>query len=304
MAILSFWDNGFLLSESVIARDYSGLADKIWNNKEEMTFSLEKEQMLLGFCVTANEPLTELFQSPFWVVRFRFANVDTMHGEAQQDLLIQLFEALQTYMDEHKGYYNVRVPSHIVDAVKAYNSVLKEGFFCGGTIEELICGKTVKLEKREDLEVFWADASYIQKHKELLSQMTFESFKSYQGQYHISPITQEKAGTIYENWIQTSLEQCDKNRVIVAEHDNRPIGFVTVVEAEAALEGVLSAVDDNYRKFGAYRAMISSIVNEAAKKGKAFITSTQFDNYIVQGVWNSIGLKPYYSIYNIHIDKR
>ena len=134
--------------------------------------------------------------------------------------------------------------------------------------------------------------------------MTFESFKSYQGQYHISPITQEKAGVIYENWIQTSLEQCDKNRVIVAEHDNRPIGFVTVVEAEAALEGVLSAVDDNYRKFGAYRAMISSIVNEAAKKGKAFITSTQFDNYIVQGVWNSIGLKPYYSIYNIHIDKR
>ncbi|MDO4514843.1 MAG: GNAT family N-acetyltransferase [Lachnospiraceae bacterium] len=304
MSIVSFWDNGFLLSESVITRDYSGLADKIWNNKEEMTFFLEKEQMLLGFCVTANEPLTELFQSPFWVVRFRFANVDTMHGEAQLAMMLDLFEELQKYIEKHRGYYNLRIPSHIVDAVKAYNSVVKDSIFCGGTIEEMISGKTVPFEQREELKVFWADSQYIKNHKELLSQMTFESFKSYQGQYHISPVTQDKAGMIYENWIQKSLEQCDKNRVIVAEHDNRPIGFVTVVEADSAVEGVLSAVDNQFRKFGAYRAMISAIVNDAATRSKAFITSTQFDNFIVQGVWNSIGLKPYYSIYNIHVDKR
>lgn len=61
-------------------------------------------------------------------------------------------------------------------------------------------------------------------------------------------------------------------------------------------------MDAKYRKLGAYRAMISFLVNYAYENNKSFVTSTQFDNYIVQGVWNSIGLKPFYSIYNFHID--
>ena len=135
-------------------------------------------------------------------------------------------------------------------------------------------------------------------------EMTLESFKTYQGQYHISPITEKKAGQIYENWIKYSLDHCNGKDIVVAEYNQIPIGFVTIAEKESAVEGVLSAVQSEYRQFGAYRAMISFLVNDAFEKEKSFITSTQFDNFIVQGVWNSIGLKPFYSIYNFHIDKR
>lgn len=304
MAVLSFWDNGILLAESFISRNYSSLADRIAESEEELTESVKSGNMLVGFCVAANEPLTELFGFPVWVVRFRFANVDTMHTEEQETMLVALFEKLNEYMNSHSGYYNLRIPSHIVDAVKAYNQVVREGFFCGGTIEEFISGQEVSILKKEGLKVFWADAAYIQKHKTLLTQMTYDSFKSYQGQYHISPVTQEKAGLIYENWIRNSLEHLENNRVIVAEFEKNPIGFVTVYEGETAVEGVLSAVDDRFRKYGAYRTMISAIVNDAFGRDKAFITSTQMDNFIVQGVWNSIGLRPYYSIYNIHVDRR
>jgi hypothetical protein len=50
--------------------------------------------------------------------------------------------------------------------------------------------------------------------------------------------------------------------------------------------------------------MISFGVNYATENHKDFVTSTQFDNFIVQGVWASIGLKPFYSIYNVHLDRR
>ena len=100
------------------------------------------------------------------------------------------------------------------------------------------------------------------------------------------------------------MDHCNGKDIVVAEYNQIPIGFVTIAEKESAVEGVLSAVQSEYRQFGAYRAMISFLVNDAFEKEKSFITSTQFDNFIVQGVWNSIGLKPFYSIYNFHIDKR
>ena len=260
--------------------------------------------MLYGFHITTNSPLTELFKRPFYVVRFTFANVNTMHNAKQEVCMIELLKKLKEKIQQQKGYYNFRIPSHIVDLVKGYNEVFKEGYFCGGTVEEVISGKIVENKLKDGLRVFFADLDYINKHKKTLLDMTFQSFQSYQGQYHISPVTEEKAGEIYENWIHYSLEHCDGQDVVIAEYDNRPIGFVTILEKENAVEGVLSAVESEYRKFGAYRAMISYIVNYAQKKGKSFITSTQFDNFIVQGVWNSIGLKPFYSIYNFHIDKK
>lgn len=304
MSKVSFIDQGAVLSACFIARDYAPLADRIVREKEQLTDYREQDGLLAGYQVNTNRPLTELFASPFLVVRFAFSGIDTMHDEAQEKLLIELFDSLKTYMETHRGYYNLRIPSHIVDAIKAYNRVMTGGIFCGGTVEELIAGKQVELRMKEGLSVFWADQEYVNRYKELLLNMTLESFRTYQGQYHISPVTQDKAGIIYENWIRQSLEHCQDHTVIVAQYGDRPIGFVTVEESETAVDGILSAVDDTYRQYGAYRSMITSIVNYAYEKQKAFITSTQFDNFIVQGVWNSIGLKPYYSIYNFHMDKR
>ncbi len=304
MAKVSFIDQGSALSACFIARDYKPLAERIAKEKEKITCYIERDGVIAGYQVASNHPLTELFESPFFAVRFLFAGIDTMHGEEQEKILVELFTSLKEYMDSHKGYYNLRIPSHIVDAIKAYNQVMSGGWFCGGTVEELISGKQVELRMKEGLSVFWADQAYVDRHKDLLLEMTLESFRTYQGQYHISPATQDKAGIIYENWIRQSLDNCREHTVMVAQYEDRPIGFVTVEESETAVDGILSAVDNTYRQYGAYRAMITSIVNYAHEKQKAFITSTQFDNFIVQGVWNSIGLKPYYSIYNFHIDKR
>ena len=145
---------------------------------------------------------------------------------------------------------------------------------------------------------------YLEKYKAELLEMTLASFKTYQGQYHISDITQSKAGMIYENWIRETIKEVNHERVVVAVKDRDPVGFVTIKETEYAVEGVLSAVDPAKRKLGAYKAMIAFLINYAVKKNKSFVTSTQFDNFIVQGVWNTLGLKPFYSIYNIHIDGR
>ena len=66
----------------------------------------------------------------------------------------------------------------------------------------------------------------------------------------------------------------------------------------------LSAISAKHRKLGGYRTLISSLINYAYKNGKSFTASTQFDNYIVQGTWNSLGMKPYFSFYNFHFDNR
>lgn len=304
VARLSFIDDGFLLLDDFMARDYSRLEKKIRAEQDQMACSVQNDSTLAGCCVYPNIPLTELFGDPFFVVRFRFANIDTMHDPKQEQMLIELIQKLKQYMSDHRGYYNLRIPAHIVDAIKAYNHELQDSFFCGGTVEEFIAGKKVSYTPKEGVSVKWADRKYAERNKERLSQITFESFSSYQGQYHISPVTQDKAGLIYENWIRQSLDQCNDDNIIVAEIDGQPVGYLTTAERENAMEVVLSAVGKDYREKGAYRAMISELVNHAMDKGKAFIISTQFDNFIVQGVWNSIGLKPYYSIYNIHIDKR
>ena len=79
---------------------------------------------------------------------------------------------------------------------------------------------------------------------------------------------------------------------------------MTIDEDDFAVEGVLSSVSSEYRQYGAYKAMIAYIINYAYQNKKSFITGTQFDNFIVQGAWNSLGLRPFYSFYNIHFDNR
>jgi hypothetical protein len=155
-----------------------------------------------------------------------------------------------------------------------------------------------------NLIIEFADNEYIEKYRADLLSMTLESFETYQGQYHISGVTQNKAGLIYENWIKETMESQNNERCVVAMIHDMPIGFVTIKETEKAVEGVLSAVAAKARKLGAYKAMIAYLINYANQKNKSFVTSTQFDNFIVQGVWNSLGLRPFYSIYNIHIDNR
>ncbi len=304
MAIISFEDNNYKYVKCFVERDYSNLSKEIIQNKEELTYYVEKDNVLYGYKIFKNVPLTNLYQDNFYSVRFYFADIDTMHKNSQEENIIALLTHLNNKMECDGGYYNLRIPTHIVDLVRACNRVITGSIFCGGTVEEYIHMKKVDDNNKNHLSIFIADDEYIKEHRERLLEMTYQSFKAYQGQYHISHVTDVNAGKIYENWIETSLGSGSDDLTVVAEHDGEPIGFVTLGEKKNAVEGILSAVSNEHRQYGAYKAMIAYAINYASNKNKTFVTSTQFDNFIVQGTWASLGLKPFYSIYNIHLDRR
>lgn len=259
---------------------------------------------VFGFHITKNQNVSQIYGMDCYVVRFVFSGISKMHDSRQEQILCQLLSKLKNHIDSCKGYYNLRIPTHIVDLIKAMNVTFMNPIFCGGTVEEMVYGKPVDTCNANNLKIEFADRTYIEEYKTDLLEMTLESFKAYQGQYHISEVTQNKAGLIYENWIRETMEALNSERVVVAKNHEKPVGFVTIKEADNAVEGVLSAVAAKSRELGAYKAMIAYLINYANQKNKSFVTSTQFDNFIVQGVWNSLGLKPFYSIYNIHIDNR
>lgn len=304
MQRIPFIDDNVLLGDCFVKRDYSQIREKITGGGYKITDCLTDEGEIYGFHVTRNQNVSSIYGMDCYVVKFLFSGVSQLHDSRQEQVLGQLMARVKSHIDVCKGYYNLRIPTHIVDLIKAVNRTFSNTIFCGGTVEELICGKYVDNCNPNNLTIQFADQMYLEKYKAELLEMTLASFKTYQGQYHISDITQSKAGMIYENWIRETIKEVNHERVVVAVKDRDLVGFVTIKETEYAVEGVLSAVDPAKRKLGAYKAMIAFLINYAVKKNKSFVTSTQFDNFIVQGVWNTLGLKPFYSIYNIHIDGR
>ncbi len=298
----SFIDNNFKYVKSFISRDYTELAEEISNIKSNLTYYIEDNNSIFGYAVSKNTPVSNIYGVEVFSVRFYFANVDTLHNELQENNIVKLVANLKEHINNNKGYYALRIPSHIVDLVRAINGLDMKYLLCGGTVEQYINNTSVDANNKSNLDIFLADQNYIVQHRRTLLDMTYSSFESYQGQYHISDFMYDKAGQIYENWIEYSLSGNSDDKIVVAEKDGEPIGFVTIAEDDFAVEGVLSAVSSAKRQFGAYKAMISYIINYANDNGKCFITSTQFDNFIVQGTWNTLGLKPFYSIYNVHIN--
>lgn len=303
MSIVSFVDDNSRLGKAYLERDYSFLNTEIMKQSDDYTFMFEEDGKIYAFNVRRNESLSSIYHDDFMVIRIILKDVETLHVCNQEENFEKLLIAIKYYMEKNPAYYNVRIPTHFVDLIKAYNKILNENIFCGGTVEWIGRDKNIDIKEKESISVFWADKEYIEKNKKRLLEISYESFKTYQGQYHISMVTSPKAGTIYEQWLEKSFDDY-QNNVLVVTYDNIPISFVMYEETEFAVEAVVGAVDNKYRKYGAYRLMISTGINYACDINKNFVTSTQFDNFIVQGVWASLGLKPFYSIYNIHFDKR
>ena len=300
MEFIAYTDDIYKLCNANIKRDYSQIREEIINNKENLTYYYQKGESVWGYKIAQNQPLTDLYKLNVKVVRFYLSDIQTLHSDEQEQIMNHLISHLKEDMNREKGYYNLRVPAHIVDMIKAINSNISNSIFCGGTVEQYIHGKKIAIDMKDGIKTFFADTNYIQKYKTELLKMTYTSFESYQGQYHISAVTSEKAGQIYENWIHSFFDKLDNYKVLVVEYNEKPIGFCTIGETEYAVEGILSAVSNEHRKLGAYRTMISTLINYAYDNGKSFTASTQFDNYIVQGTWNSMGMKPYFSFYNFH----
>lgn len=207
MSIVSFKDDNFELAESFITKSYLALGEKLNSEKDKISYYIEDKDTLLGYDIKSNIPLSKLYGRNFYVVRFVFVNIDTLHKAEQCEKMKALLMVLKEEMNRNNGYYNLRIPSHVIDLLKALNEVMDRGYFCGGTVEEVIMGKKAEYHPQEGLLVDWADEEYIQKYQDQLMELTFASFESYQGQYHISPVTSQKAGRIYEDWIRDNFIQ-------------------------------------------------------------------------------------------------
>lgn len=304
MAKISYLDDDFKYAEAFIKKDYSEIAEEIRSKRKNLTASFEEDNKIYGYQITRNKLLSETYDSDFYVVHFCFSDIDTLHNIEQEKRILKLLENLMEDIKGKKGYYNLKLPTNIVDLIRAYN-LLKEPFiFCGGTVEQYIYNQQVPDSNKNGLRIFIADKKYVVKYYNELLTMTYSSFETYQGQYHLSYAISDRAGDVYKNWIKGSLEAGSSDKIIVVEYQSIPVGFVTIKENDFATQGVLAAVLDEYRQYGAYKAMIAYIINYAYYKGKSFITGTQFDNFIVQGAWNSLGMRPFYSFYNIHFDNR
>lgn len=304
MAIVSFVDDNLKLVDSVIKRDYSFLQQEIIDDFKDLDEFVRQGDCLCGYKISVNEPLTNLYGFTCFVVRFVFAAFDTHHTEAQKDMLVELLNKLRLHMDNNKGYYNLRVPAHFIDITKAANEVLKDVIICGGTVELYTEKHDRFFERNNDINIFIADNEYILNQKDNLVEIAHQSFDVYQGQYHISHVLDSKAGTIYENWIANAIEQKTDDVIFVAEYQNEPIGFLLTKERYNANEVALGAVGSKRRKLGAYKNLMDYHIEYSCNDNKAAVTSTQFENYISWTIYTSLGMKPFYSIYNYHIDKR
>lgn len=304
MSKVAYIDNSTLLGKCHIQRSYENLREIVLNHSDDYTFSFVNNGELFGFSIKQNEPLTKLYSFPCWVVKFIFSSVETLHSAEQEKLLCELVGNLKEKIENQKGYYNLRVPTHIVDLIKAINMGFKDIIICGGTVEEIHMGNLLQPAIKDGMSLFFADEEFVIENKRELQLMAYKSFEKYQGQYHISPVTSGKAGEIYSDWIANSLNDYHENSILIAQYNGETVGYCTIAENEDAVDAILSSVNEEKRGIGTYKAMISTLIKYAKDQNKMFVTSTQFDNYIVQGTWNSLGLRPFYSIYNLHLDYR
>lgn len=304
--MISFIDDNRILLRAVIDRDYNSLSSYLRSDELQRSYDyVDDDGSLIAYKVFENKPLTKLYDFPVYVVRFYFADIEVLHCDSMEERLCSLMESLKQKTVSQPGYYNFRIPSHVVDLIKAFNRMFPQHIFCGGTVEEYINGKDVMVPEKTGLTFGRVDDETMKNIADSLVEIAEESFTSYQGQYHISEVTAPKAGQIYMNWIRNGLWDNPRD-VMVAWYNGVPCGFgLTAFDAECRVSDLLlTAVSKEYRGQGIYKALISKLINEANDMNYAFVSSTQFDNFGSQHTWGSLGMGPFYSIYNIHLDRR
>ncbi len=307
MAKVSYIDDGFLMSEAYLARDYSKVGDYIRKNASAYSSAIDHKGSVYAYDITKNQSLTSIFGFDCYVVKFLFSSIDTLHDEEQEAVLHELCVRLKEEIGKKEGYFNLRMPAHIIDLIRCFNAVFsnEEIYFCGGTVEFIQIGQVSKeYLNHPEIKLFFADEAYINNQRNNIRAIAENGFRLYQGQYHISPVTSVKASEIYTSWIENSMANPSLNKILIAEINGAIAGFCTIRNREVVYEGILSSVDPSFRKHSVYKSLISYLAALAESEDGYFISSTQYDNYIVQGTWGSLGMRPYYSIYNFHLNKR
>ena len=132
-----------------------------------------------------------------------------------------------------------------------------------------------------------------------------ESFRGYFGHYHADPrLDRAKCDETYASWAERScVDRSVASQVLVAEHEGRVAGFLTLLErGTEEQEIVLNGVDPTVQRHGVYRALVLAAMHEARSGGASrLIVSTQLVNLGVQKTWTRLGFELARSYYTFHL---
>lgn len=132
-----------------------------------------------------------------------------------------------------------------------------------------------------------------------------EAFLGYRGHYHADPrLERERCDETYASWAHRSCVEPDvATRVLVAQHEGRIAGFLTMLErGPDEQEIVLNGVEPRAQRHGIYRSLVLSAIRAAHSDGaKQLGVSTQLTNVAVQKAWVRLGFEPARSYYTFHL---
>jgi len=132
-----------------------------------------------------------------------------------------------------------------------------------------------------------------------------ESFRGYFGHYHADPrLDRAKCDETYTSWAERScVDRAVASKVLVAEHEGRVSGFLTLLErGPEEQEIILNGVDPALQRHGIYRALVLAAVQEARSEGaRRLLVSTQLINLGVQKTWTRVGFELARSYYTFHL---
>jgi GNAT superfamily N-acetyltransferase len=132
-----------------------------------------------------------------------------------------------------------------------------------------------------------------------------ESFRGYFGHYHADPrLDRAKCDETYTSWAERScVDRTVASKVLVAEHEGRVSGFLTLLErGPEEQEIILNGVDPALQRHGIYRALVLAAVQEARSEGaRRLLVSTQLINLGVQKTWTRVGFELARSYYTFHL---
>lgn len=306
MSTVSYYCNTSDLAMAFINRDYQLLHTKIMNGKVSYCENHNvHENEIFAYHIHKNLPLTKLYRFDIYMVDFVFSAVDTLHKPMQLEIITDLLSKLKKELQRMNAYFIFRIPTHIIDLIKAMNAIFTESIFCGGTVTYLSNPKKQNVSKNDDIQIISADQPFFDRHREELIALANASFANYQSQYFISPVTEELAPMIYSQWLENAFATKEDNALVnIALYNSEIAGFWIHEEDELCGQAVLAGVNGKFRGKNIYTTLFSQALERCHKQNKLLTAGTQFDNYIAQGTYGNLGLRPYMGYYNYHLDLR
>lgn len=282
-------------------REYEDLKNKIDEEKSQYNVYINRDEIGVGYKIKEIDSLSRIYKNKFFAVEFALCNYNCKNTSLE-NIFKEIFINLCSDINKRSGYYILKIPCEFESLLNSFNKYISNTIFTGGTVcyywDKDIASE---ININDELDIRKINKSEAEKLKIKLMELSKKSFTNYVGQYHIAEYTKIKAPIIYEEWVESYIDNM-KDTLYVAFLKENPVGFLTVESTDFSNEMVLSAVDESVRGRKIYERMIRKCVEDSKEDKKIVTLSTQFNNYLVQRAWINIGFKPYHSFYTFHVN--